>query len=323
MNVLSRLDMHSLSDSQIGFIGLGNMGKPMARHLMAAGARITLFNRSKQVLEELAGDGVAVASSPREVAERIADGLVFLSLPNAGSVGEVVEAEDGLFNGLAPGSKVIDVGSTAVEATRSWQEKALGIGSDWIDAPVSGGQKGARDANLTIMAGGKEESVEALRPVLEILGATITYMGPSGAGQCAKLANQIIVASTIASLSEAFLLCRKNGVDLKAARTALLGGFAQSKILDQHGLRMIEEDFEPGGTAINQLKDLVEASKVAATNKLNLPMLETNKKLWERMLEDGLGELDHSGLYEWYCKWEKQGHAPHPLKDHDLRSNPN
>ena len=279
---------------------MGNMGKPMAGHLRAAGARLTLFNRSKQVLEELAGEGADVASSPREVAERVGDGLIFLSLPNAGSVAEVVEGKDGLFAGLAVGSKVVDMGSTAVEPTRAWHERALGMDSDWIDAPVSGGQKGAREANLTIMAGGLAESVEAIRPVLEIMGTTLTYMGPSGAGQCSKLANQIIVASTIASLSEAFLLCRENGVDLKAARTALLGGFAQSKILDQHGLRMIEENFEPGGTAINQLKDLVEASKVASSDGLKLPMLETNKKLWERMLEDGLGELDHSGLYEWY-----------------------
>ena len=292
--------MHSVSDSRIGFIGLGNMGKPMAGHLRRAGARLTLFNRSKQVLEEIAGEGAEVATCPREVAERVGDGLVFLSLPNAGCVAEVVEGEDGLFAGLTAGSKVIDMGSTAVEPTRAWHERALGMDSDWIDAPVSGGQKGAREANLTIMAGGLAESVEAIRPVLEIMGTTLTYMGPSGAGQCAKLANQIIVASTIASLSEAFLLCRENGVDLKAARSALLGGFAQSKILDQHGLRMIEEDFEPGGTAINQMKDLVEASKVASADSLNLPMLETNKKLWERMLEDGLGELDHSGLYEWY-----------------------
>lgn len=292
--------MHSTEGSRIGFIGLGNMGKPMALHLRAAGARLTLFNRSKQVLEELAGEGVQVATSPREVAEWVGDGLIFLSLPNAGSVTEVVEGKDGLFTGLTSGSKVVDMGSTAVEPTRAWHERAIEVGSDWIDAPVSGGQKGAREANLTIMAGGLQESVEAIRPVLEILGTTLTYMGPSGAGQCAKLANQIIVASTIASLSEAFLLCGENGVDLKAARSALLGGFAQSKILDQHGLRMIEEDFEPGGTAINQLKDLVEASKVATADGLNLPMLETNKKLWERMLEDGLGELDHSGLYEWY-----------------------
>ncbi len=272
----------------------------MARHLMSAGARLTLFNRSKQVLEELAGEGAEIASSPCEVAQRIGDGLIFLSLPNADSVTEVVEGKDGLFTGLTSGSKVIDMGSTAVEPTRAWFEKALGIGSDWVDAPVSGGQKGAREANLTIMAGGLEDSVETIRPILEVLGTTLTYMGSSGAGQCAKLANQVIVASTIASLSEAFLLCRENGVDLKAARSALLGGFAQSKILDQHGLRMIEEDFEPGGTAINQLKDLVEASKVATADGLNLPMLETNKKLWERMLGDGLGELDHSGLYEWY-----------------------
>jgi len=292
--------MYSPKQTQIGFIGLGNMGKPMARHLMSAGARLTLFNRSKQVLEELAGEGADVASCPREVAEKVGSDLIFLSLPNAGSVTEVVEGKEGLFEGLTAGSKVVDMGSTAVEPTRAWHERAIEVGSDWVDAPVSGGQKGAREANLTIMAGGREESVEALRPVLEVLGTTLTYMGPSGAGQCAKLANQIIVASTIASLSEAFLLCGENGVDLKAARSALLGGFAQSKILDQHGLRMIEEDFEPGGTAINQLKDLVEASRVATADGLNLPMLETNKKLWERMLEDGLGELDHSGLYEWY-----------------------
>ena len=292
--------MHSLSGSKFGFIGLGNMGKPMARHLIRAGARITLFNRSKQVLEELAGEGAEIAPSPREVAQGVGDGLIFLSLPNAGSVTEVVEGGTGLFAGLAAGSKVVDMGSTAVEPTREWYEKAISMGSDWIDAPVSGGQKGAREANLTIMAGGREEIVAGLRSILGVLGTTLTYMGPSGAGQCAKLANQIIVASTIASLSEAFLLCRENGVDLNAARTALLGGFAQSKILDQHGLRMIEENFEPGGTAINQLKDLVEASKVASSDGLKLPMLETNKKLWERMLEDGLGELDHSGLYEWY-----------------------
>ena len=193
------------------------------------------------------------------------------------------------------------MGSTAVEPTRAWHERALGMDSDWIDAPVSGGQKGGPRGKPEAHHGRRlKESVESIRPVLEIMGTTLTYMGPSGAGQCAKLANQIIVASTIASLSEAFLLCRENGVDLKAVRNALLGGFAQSKILDQHGLRMIEENFEPGGTAINQLKDLVEASKVASADGLNLPMLETNKKLWERMLEDGLGELDHSGLYEWY-----------------------
>ena len=276
------------------------MGKPMVQHFMNAGTKVILYNRSKQVLEELAGKGAEIVSSPREVAEKVENGIIFLSLPNADSVSEVVEGEDGLFAGLATGSRVIDMGSTAVEPTRVWHERALGMDSDWIDAPVSGGQKGAREANLTIMAGGLEESVEAIRPLLEILGSTVSYMGPSGAGQCTKLANQIIVASSIASLSEAFLLCKENGVDLQTARNALMGGFAKSTVLDQHGQRMIEGNFEPGGTAVNQLKDLLEAFKVAGEAGLKLPMLETNKKLWERMLEDGLGELDHSGLYEWY-----------------------
>ena len=123
--------MQSLCDNRIGFIGLGNMGKPMAGHLMRAGARLTLFNRSKQVLEELAGEEAEVASCPHEVAERVGDGLIFLSLPNAGSVAEVVEGEDGLFEGLTAGSKVVDMGSTAVEPTRAWHERALGMDSDW------------------------------------------------------------------------------------------------------------------------------------------------------------------------------------------------
>lgn len=292
--------MYSVSDCLIGFIGLGNMGKPMVQHLISAGAKVILYNRSMQVLEELEGKGAEIVSSPREVAEKVENGIIFLSLPNANSVAAVVEGGNGLFAGLAVGSKVVDMGSTAVEPTREWYEKTNSLGSDWIDAPVSGGQKGALEASLAIMVGGNEESYKAVRPLLEILGSTVSYMGPSGAGQCTKLANQIIVASSIASLSEAFLLCKENGVDLKKARNTLMGGFAKSTVLDQHGQRMIEGNFEPGGTAVNQLKDLLEAFKVAGKSGLKLPMLETNKKLWERMLEDGLGKLDHSGLYEWY-----------------------
>ena len=250
--------MYSVSDCLIGFIGLGNMGKPMVQHLISAGAKVILYNRSMQVLEELAGKGAEVASSPREVAEKVENGIIFLSLPNANSVAAVVEGGNGLFAGLAVGSKVVDMGSTAVEPTREWYEKTNSLGSDWIDAPVSGGQKGALEASLAIMVGGNEESYKAVRPLLEILGSTVSYMGSSGAGQCTKLANQIIVASSIASLSEAFLLCKENGVDLKKARNAL---FFKSNVLDQHGQRMIEGNFELVARR-RSAKDLLEAFKV-------------------------------------------------------------
>jgi 3-hydroxyisobutyrate dehydrogenase-like beta-hydroxyacid dehydrogenase len=156
------------------------------------------------------------------------------------------------------------------------------------------------------MAGGNQNIFEQVRPILEVLGTNVTYMGESGTGQTTKLANQIIVANTIASVSEAFLLCDAVGVDLTAARKALLSGFAGSKILDMHGLRMIEDNYEPGGRATSQLKDLVGAAKVAQDHQLDFPMLTTNKKLWEQMIEAGLGDLDHSGLYKFYKEKHKK-----------------
>ena len=227
-------------------------------------------------------------------------------LTNTYAVAAVVEGEQGLLSALQPGATVIDMGSTWIRETQKWQQTALSKGGDWIDAPVSGGQQGATDATLTIMAGGNKNIFERVRPILEVMGTNVTYMGGSGTGQATKLANQIIVANTIASVSEAFLLCDTVGVDLAAARKALLGGFAGSKILDMHGLRMIEENYEPGGRATGQLKDLVEAVRVAQDQQLDLPMLTTNKKLWEQMIEAGMGDLDHSALYKYYQKIHHQ-----------------
>src|SRR5690606_6775763 len=159
------------------------------------------------------------------------------------AVEAVVEGEQGLFTTLQPGATVIDMGSTWIRETQKWQQTAVSKGADWIDAPVSGGQQGATDATLTIMAGGNKNTFERVKPILEVLGTNVTYMGGIGTGQATKLANQLIVAITIASVSEAFLLCDAVGVDLAAARKALLSGFAGSKILDMHGLRMIEENY--------------------------------------------------------------------------------
>ena len=287
---------------KIGFIGLGLMGKPMARHLRKAGAEVIIHNRSQEVVHELQEEGFAVAASSAAVAEAVKDGYIILMLTNTHAVASVVAGEQGIFTALHPKATVIDMGSTWIRETQQWQQTAISKGADWIDAPVSGGQQGAMDATLTIMAGGNRPVFDQVRPILEVLGTNITYTGGSGTGQATKLANQIIVANTIASVSEAFMLCNAVGVDLAAARKALLSGFAGSKILDMHGLRMIEENYEPGGRTTSQLKDLVEAVRVAEDHHLELPMLSTNIKLWEQMIEAGMGDLDHSALYQFYRK---------------------
>ena len=284
----------------IGFIGLGLMGKPMARHLKQAGAHVIIHNRSQEVVQELEQEGFTSASSPAKVAEAVRDGYIILMLTNTYAVEEVVAGEQGVFTRLQPSATIIDMGSTWVRETQRWQQTAAEKEADWIDAPVSGGQQGARDATLTIMAGGNKSTFNQVKPILDILGASVTYMGGSGTGQITKLANQLIVANTIASVSEAFLLCESTGVDVTAARQALLNGFAGSKILDMHGLRMIEGNYEPGGRATSQLKDLVEVRRVAQDHQLDLPMLMTNIPLWEKMIDAGLGNLDHSGLYRYY-----------------------
>lgn len=295
---------------KIGFIGLGLMGKPMVPHLKKAGAEVIIHNRSQEVVNELKEQGFTAVSSPAAVAEAVQDGYIILMLTNTYAVEAVVEGEKGLFQKLQSGATVIDMGSTWIEETQKWQKTALSKGADWIDAPVSGGERGAIDATLTIMAGGNQNVFEKVKPILEVLGTNVTYMGESGTGQATKLANQIIVANTIASVSEAFLLCDAVGVDLTAARKALMNGFAGSKILDMHGQRMIEDNYVPGGRATSQLKDLVGAAKVARDYQLELPMLATNKKLWEQMIEVGLGDLDHSGLYQYY----KEKHNQPPKK---------
>lgn len=284
----------------IGFIGLGLMGKPMAQHLKQAGANVIIHNRSQEVVQELESEGFTSAASPAAVAEAVQDGYIILMLTNTYAVEEVVAGEQGVFTSLQPGATIIDMGSTWVRETQQWQQTAVEKGADWIDAPVSGGQQGAKDATLTIMAGGNRSTFDQVKPMLDVLGASVTYMGSSGTGQITKLANQLIVANTIASVSEALLLCDTSGVDVTAARQALLNGFAGSKILDMHGLRMIDGDYEPGGRATSQLKDLVEVRRVAQDQQLDLPMLMTNIPLWEKMIEAGLGDLDHSALYLYY-----------------------
>jgi 3-hydroxyisobutyrate dehydrogenase-like beta-hydroxyacid dehydrogenase len=201
------------------------------------------------------------------------------------------------------------MGSTGVEETRHWAAASADRGVKWLDAPVSGGQLGAVNRTLTIMVGGERRAFDAAAPLLAILGNTLTYVGPSGSGQVAKLANQMIVASSIAAIAEAFSLARAAGVDLAALRRALLGGFASSRILDLHGQRMIDRNFIPGGRGTGQLKDILEADRLMRNLRLNLPVLRANVVLWHRMVDAGLGDLDHSALVQLYEKESSEAAA--------------
>ncbi len=299
--------MASSNVTPIGFIGLGNMGAPMCRHLHSAGHSLVVHNRSTPRMEEFVALGMTAVRSPAEVAAAVGDGVIFLMVTNTTSTQQVLDGPDGLWSTFRPGALIIDMGSNQVDATRRWQELAQARGADWLDAPVSGGQVGARAATLTIMCGGTAAAYARALPLLESLGKVIRHLGKSGSGQVAKLANQVIVASNIASVSEALTLAKAHGLDLTQLREALLGGFASSRVLDLHGQRMVTGEFTPGGTAVNQLKDIVEATRVAGAAGLRLPILEANLELWQAMIDAGLGELDHSGLFRHY---EKTCHAP-------------
>ena len=283
-----------LDGQTIGFIGLGLMGRPMARNLHAAGARLVGHNRSRAPMDELAREGMEAAESPREVGERAP--VVILMVSDTPAVESVLSGADGLLAGLAPGGLVIDMGTTAVSATRAFAERVRARGADYVDAPVSGGQVGAEAGTLSIMAGGREEALARARPIFEVLGARLTHVGEVGAGQVAKTANQIIVALTIGAVAEALTLARRAGVDPARVREALAGGFASSRILELHGRRMVEGDFAPGGRATTQLKDLVQAAELAAELGLELPATALSRRLYERMVAAGWGDLDHSAL---------------------------
>jgi len=291
----------------VGFIGLGLMGRPMSRNLLHAGIPVIATTRTISVRDAAAAEGMTVCDSPAQIAERIGAGIIILMLTNTASVAEVLAS---LQDRLVAGALVIDMGTSGVEETRAWAQSVRSRGSDWLDAPVSGGQVGATEAKLTIMAGGEPASFARALPVLKAMGTSVIHVGPTCTGQVTKLANQLIVASTIAAVAEGFTLARSAGANLALVRQCLLGGFASSRILELHGRRMIERDFQPGGRATGQLKDVVEASRLAQQLGLKLPLLETNLELWRSMISHGLGDLDHSGLIKLY---ETGGESPPQL----------
>ena len=286
--------MTSLSGHSIGFIGLGLMGKPMSTNLMAAGATVVGFDPLPANVEAMAAKGLIPAESPAAVAAQ-AD-TVILMTSNTLAVEAVLFGENGAVAAMKPGSLLMDMGTTAVMATRRFAASVNDAGCDYVDAPVSGGTIGAIAGNLTIMAGGTEAAFARAHPILEVLGGRITHVGPVSHGQVAKAANQVIVGLNIGAAAEALTLAKQAGADPAKIREALQGGFADSRILEVHGKRMIDDDFTPGGTIVVQHKDMTQALDLAEELGFDLPATRLNRGLYEGLIAEGFGELDHAGL---------------------------
>lgn len=279
--------------AQIAFLGTGIMGVQMARRLAQAGHKVTAWNRSRGKAERLAEFGVAIADTPAEAA-RGAEFLVCML--SDGPTCDDVLLQQGAVAALAPGAVVVVMASIPVDTAQAQAKACEALGRHYIDAPVSGGEAGARDGTLAIMAGGEAAAVARMKPLFEVMGR-MTHVGPAGMGSLAKLCNQMIVANTIATVSEALLLAKRGGADPAAVRQAIVGGFADSTILRMHGERILKGDFKPGGPAKHQLKDCRTAIDTARRAGLDLPVSQLVRQLFEDMVAHGDGEIDHSGLY--------------------------
>jgi 3-hydroxyisobutyrate dehydrogenase-like beta-hydroxyacid dehydrogenase len=291
-----RTIVNMIEGHKIGFVGLGNMGRANVRHLHAAGAKVVVWNRSEGPAKAAAAAGMERASSLPELARAVGSGVICVNLTTTEVVRDVVFGAGGLAEGLDRDALIVDLGTTGVPETREFAARV-----HWVDAPVSGGQVGAEAATLTIMAGGSAEDFARARPFLEVLGKSVTHMGPSGAGQVTKLANQLVVAQTIDAVAQALRMAELAGVDPGLVRQALLGGFAQSRILDLHGERMIRRQFAPGGRASNQLKDVRLVAALAKSVGFSSPALDVCVAQWEKMAgRPGWGDLDHSALFKLY-----------------------
>jgi 2-hydroxy-3-oxopropionate reductase len=276
---------------KIGFIGLGIMGSPMAQHLLAAKHELFVRTRSK-VPAELAG--ATVCATNADVA-RAAD-IIFLMLPDTPDVQTVLFGKDGVVEGLSAGKVVVDMSSISPIDTKAFAQQVNAKGAEYLDAPVSGGEVGAKAASLTIMVGGTDATFARVKPLFELMGKNITHVGGNGDGQTTKVANQIIVALNIAAVGEALLFASKAGADPAKVRAALMGGFASSRILEVHGERMIKRTFNPGFRIALHQKDLGLALSGAKAMGVSLPQTASAAQLMQVCAAQGWDQLDHSAL---------------------------
>jgi len=278
---------------KLGFIGLGIMGSPMAGHLLAAGHQVAVNTRS-QVPSEVLGAGGTVCASAREVAQQAE--IIFMMLPDTPDVEKVLFSSEGVVRGLSPGKVVVDMSSISPLETKRFAAEIQALGCEYLDAPVSGGEVGAKAASLTIMVGGSVEGFGRVQPLLSLMGKNITHVGPVGTGQVTKVANQIIVALNIAAVAEALVFASKAGADPAKVRQALMGGFASSRVLEVHGERMIKRTFAPGFRIKLHQKDLGLALQGAKAMGLALPQTAGVAQLMNSCAGQGWDELDHSSL---------------------------
>ena len=278
---------------RIGFVGLGIMGAPMASHLIKAGYQLFVFTLGK-VPEDIASSRATQCTHARGVAER-AD-IIFVMVPDTPDVEAALFADNGIAAGLSKGKMVVDMSSVSPIATKSFAKKINELGCDYLDAPVSGGEVGAKNATLSIMVGGPEAAFGRVKPLFELMGKNITLVGGNGDGQTAKVANQIIVALNIEAVAEALLFASKAGADPAKVRQALMGGFASSKILEVHGERMINRTFDPGFRISLHQKDLNLALASARELGVALPNTATAQELFNSCAAHGGKNWDHSAM---------------------------
>jgi 2-hydroxy-3-oxopropionate reductase len=276
----------------VGFVGLGVMGRPMARNLVRAGHRVVVWNRSAAAAAELAAAGATVARTPAELAE--AAPVVLTMLPDLLEVEEVLSRDDGLLRGMRRGSVLVVMGTVSPVDVRDLGIRLEPAGVTVVDAPVSGGDVGAEQATLSIMAGGRPEDVARVRPFLEAMGTTVDHLGALGAGQLAKACNQVVVAATITALAEALVLARKGGLDPRRVFAVLAGGLAGSRVLEVKGPKLLGGDFRPGGAAAFQHKDLGFALAAARAGGVALPLTALVDQLFGAARWNGFGDDDHS-----------------------------
>jgi 2-hydroxy-3-oxopropionate reductase len=280
--------------AELGFIGLGIMGKPMASHLVRAGHTVHVCDLAEESVKHVCSLGGKACSCCRETAQK--SEIIFIMVPDTPDVETVLFGADGVAEGLRPGSIVVDMSSISPIATKEFAKRLAAMGVKMLDAPVSGGQVGAENATLSIMVGGPVDVFNQIKPYFELMGKNIVHIGDHGDGQTCKVANQIVVALTIEAVGEALLFASKAGADPAKVRAALLGGFAQSRILELHGERMIKHNFNPGFRIRLHQKDLNLALDAARNMGLSLPNTSLAQALFNAVAAQGGSDLDHSAM---------------------------
>lgn len=287
---------------KIGFIGLGIMGKPMAKNLLKAGYELNICDINKDAVADVAASGGRAYDTPRETAAE--SDIILTMLPNSPHVKTVIEGKDGVLEGMKPGTILVDMSSIDPNVSIELGKEVAAAGGEMLDAPVSGGEPKAVDATLSFMCGGKQEVFDRVKPILEKMGSSIVLVGPVGSGNMTKLANQIIVAVNIAALSEALVLATKSGVNPENVYKAIRGGLAGSTVMDAKAPMMLDRNFDPGFRIELHIKDLTNAQNASKAVGMELPMTDRVLDMMKKLQEEGLGKCDHAAVLRYYEEQE-------------------